>query len=61
MKTDRFKVAGNYFMNMNLEERRCPEIRIKQKKRGRNDFDRDEFEQKVLLPFVNIRWLELII
>ena len=55
MKTDRFKVAGNYFMNMNLEERRCPEIRIKQKKRGRNDFDRDEFEQKVLLPFVNIR------
>ena len=44
-------------MNLNLEEQRYPEIRIMQRKKGHNDFDRNEFEQKVLLPFVNIRWL----
>jgi len=55
VKTCRSKERGNHFMNLNLEEQRYPEIRVMQRKKGHNDFDRNEFEQKVLLPFVNIK------
>jgi hypothetical protein len=55
VKTCRFDERGNHFMNLNLEEQRYPEIRVLQRKKFHKDFDRNEFEQKVLLPFVNIR------